>query len=94
MPTRTANLGQSNGSYSMYETTTWSNKPATQLLAAMATDADHYFENPSSSELANVFTQAALLLVKGGSHLVRCIPCPSSPAPAARSRPCRSRAST
>ena len=75
-PTRTANLGQSNGSYSMYETTTWSNKPATQLLAAMATDADHYFENPSSSELANVFTQAALLLVKGGSHLVQLYPVP------------------
>jgi hypothetical protein len=65
-----------NGTYNPDESTTWSNKQATSLLLQMATDADHYFENPPSSELASVFTQAATILVQGGSHLIQLYPRP------------------
>jgi hypothetical protein len=75
-PIRTTTMSRTNGSYNMYETTTWSNRPATQLLAAMATDAGHYFENPSSAQLRSVFTQAAIMLLQGGSHLVQLYPTP------------------
>jgi hypothetical protein len=75
-PTRTTSLTQSNSNYNMYETTTWSGRSATQVLAAMATDASHYFENPTSAELTSVFTQAAAMLLKGGPHLVQLYPAP------------------
>jgi hypothetical protein len=42
----------------------------------MATDANHYFENPSSTELKSVFAQAATTLMKGGAHLVQLYPIP------------------
>ena len=75
-PTYTSNVSQSNGSYNMYETSTWSNKPATTLLATMATDSQHYFENPPTSQLAAAFTQAATILAKGGAHLIQLYPVP------------------
>jgi len=75
-PTYTSNLSQSNGSYNKYETSTWSNQPATALLSQMATDSAHYFENPPTSQLAGVFAQAATMLAKGGAHLINLYPQP------------------
>ena len=75
-PTRTTNLSASNTTYNVFESTTWSGKPATLLLKAMATDANHYFDNPPSSQLASVFTQAATSLVHGGAHLIQLYPAP------------------
>lgn len=73
---RTTNSTLNNAYSSIYETSTWSNQPATALLAAMATDSSHYFENPSTSQLAGVFAQAATLLAKGGAHLISLYPPP------------------
>ena len=42
----------------------------------MATDANHYFDNPPSSQLAAVFTQAAQLLSHSGLHLIQPYPAP------------------
>jgi hypothetical protein len=75
-PTYTSNLSQSNGNYNTYETSTWSNQPATALLSQMATDSAHYFENPPTSQLAGVFAQAATMLAKGGAHLINLYPQP------------------
>jgi hypothetical protein len=75
-PTRTTVSSASNGSNNMYENPTWSNVSATTLLAAMATDSAHYFENPSTSALAGVFAQAATMLAKGGAHLIQLYPTP------------------
>ena len=65
-----------NISYNMSESATWSNALATTMLKTMATDALHYKENPSSSDLAAVFTQAAIQLVQGGAHLIQICPAP------------------
>jgi len=74
----------------MYESTdatgfNWSGVAATMLLSKMATDAQHYFDNPPSSQLAAVFTQAATLLSHSGLHLIQPYPAPivQSLAPAA-----------
>jgi hypothetical protein len=75
-PTRTTRMSDGNSSYNMYETSTWSGKSATLMLEAVATDSDHYFENPSSDELAGVFAQAATELVKGKSRLIQLYPAP------------------
>jgi hypothetical protein len=80
-PTYTSNSSQSNSSYNKYETSTWSGKSATLLLAAMASPdttpgSKHYFENPPTSQLAAAFTQAATLLAKGGAHLIQLYPTP------------------
>ncbi len=80
-PTYTSSSSQSNSSYNMYETSTWSGKSATLLLAAMASPdtlpgQKHYFENPPTSELSAAFTQAATTLAKGGAHLIQLYPLP------------------
>ena len=75
-PTYTTNSSDSNGDHNKYEAPTWSNQPATALLAAMATDSAHYFENPPTSQLAGVFAQAATMLAKGGAHLINLYPQP------------------
>jgi hypothetical protein len=75
-PTRTSTLTDSNNNDSIYESPAWSNQPATTLLSQMATDSNHYFENPPTSQLAAVFTQAATILAKGGAHLIQLYPPP------------------
>lgn len=80
-PTYTSNRSQSNGSYNMYETSTWSNQPATTLLSTMASPdtqpgSQHYWENPPTSQLAAAFTQAATILAHGGAHLIQLYPAP------------------
>jgi hypothetical protein len=75
-PTRTTNSADSNNNNNMYESSTWSNQPATALLSQMATDSSHYFDNPATSELAGVFAQAATMLAKGGAHLISLYPQP------------------
>jgi hypothetical protein len=89
-PTFTNNTNASDVTYNMYEGTdatgfNWSGVPATTLLSKMATDAQHYFNNPPSSQLAAVFTQAAELLSHSGLHLIQPYPAPivQSLAPAA-----------
>ena len=42
--------------------TTWYNKDAVELLSAMATDADHYYYEPRSSDLDPVFEAIGLQL--------------------------------
>jgi hypothetical protein len=54
----------------------WSNVQAGTMLQDMATDAQHYFDNPPSSQLASVFTQAAVLLSHSGLHLIQPYPAP------------------
>ena len=73
-PTR--GTGTSISSQNANESTTWSNALATDFLKAVATDADHYYENPSSAQLKAVFTDAATKLSKGGSHLMQLCPSP------------------
>jgi hypothetical protein len=75
-PTKATSVTQGNGDYNIFESSTWSHKHATDLLAAMATDSAHYFENPSSDQLEQVFTQAATQLVGGGAHLIQLYPAP------------------
>jgi hypothetical protein len=75
-PTKATRVTDGNGDYNVFESTTWSHKHATDLLAAMATDSAHYFENPSSAQLTQVFTQAATQLVGGGAHLIQLYPAP------------------
>jgi hypothetical protein len=75
-PIRTTDVTASNMTYNRDESTTWSGALTTNALRSMATDAAHYFENPSSSELATVFTQAATMLSKGGAHLIQLYPAP------------------
>jgi hypothetical protein len=82
-PTFTNNPDDSNDSRNMYEGTdttslkiNWSGKAATTLLLDMATDAQHFFNNPPSSQLAAVFTQAANLLSHSGLHLIQPYPAP------------------
>lgn len=75
-PTRTTSWSTSNSTNNMWESTTWSNASATTMLQTVATDANHYFENPSSTELKSVFAQAATTLMKGGAHLVQLYPIP------------------
>jgi hypothetical protein len=75
-PKYTTTMSNSNGTYNMFESTTWSGRKTTDLLKAMATDPSHYFENPSSSQLAAVFTQAAVQLVTGKPRLVELYPAP------------------
>jgi hypothetical protein len=75
-PTKTSTLSDGNDSHNMSESATWSNALATTFLQAMATDSAHYYENPSSSQLSAVFTQAAITLVHGGAHLVQLYPPP------------------
>jgi hypothetical protein len=75
-PTRVTGMTISNTLNSMYESAYWNNRRTTELLAAMATDASHYFENPPSSQLASVFTIAAVTLIGGGPHLIDLYPAP------------------
>jgi hypothetical protein len=77
-PSYSSNLSQNNGNYNPYESSTWSYQQATKLLEAMASEpkATHYYENPSSSDLAKAFTQAAEELAHGGSHLIQLYPAP------------------
>jgi hypothetical protein len=75
-PIRTSSLSASTQTYNRNESTTWSGVSATTLLRTMATDSQHYFENPSSSQLAAVFAQAATMLSKGGAHLIQLYPAP------------------
>jgi hypothetical protein len=44
---------------------TWYRKQATELLAAMATDAAHYYQEPKTSDLDPIFEEIGILL--GGS---------------------------
>lgn len=48
----------------------WNNKPAQQLLAAMATDAAHFYNQPKSADLDPVF-QAIASQLASGSKLVQ-----------------------
>lgn len=73
-PTRSSNSGISDNNAN--ESATWSNRPATEFLRAVATDPSHYYENPSATELKEVFTDAATRLAKPGSHLVDICPLP------------------
>jgi hypothetical protein len=75
-PKSTTSMSAANGTYNYWESSTWSGKPATKMLEAVATDSAHYFENPSSDELAGVFAQAATELVKGSSRLIQLYPAP------------------
>ena len=50
--------------------TTWYGKPATELLAAMATDAAHYYEEPKTSDLDPIFEEIGILL-GGSTRLIR-----------------------
>jgi hypothetical protein len=80
-PIFTNNKNADDGTYNMYEGTdatgfNWSGVAATTLLSRMATDAQHYFNNPPSSQLAAVFTQAAQLLSHSGLHLIQPYPAP------------------
>ncbi len=75
-PRATSSMSAANGTYNYWESSTWSGKPATQMLEAVATDSAHYFENPTSAELAGVFAQAATELVKGSSRLIQLYPAP------------------
>jgi Flp pilus assembly protein TadG len=47
----------------------WYNRPATQLIAAMATDADHSFIEPRTSDLEPIFELIGIQL-GGGSKLI------------------------
>ena len=80
-PIFTNNTNADNSTYNMYEGTdatgfNWSGVSATTLLGKMATDANHFFNNPPSSQLAAVFTQAAQLLSHSGLHLIQPYPAP------------------
>ncbi len=57
-----------NGTYNYLESAIWSGVSATTLLSQMATDSSHFFDNPPSSQLAAVFTQAA----RSCSHTAAC----------------------
>ena len=72
-PVKTSNMSANNGTNNVYESPTWSGANATTLLSTMATDASHYYENPTSSQLEHDFTEAAQKLSKGGSHIIQ--PC-------------------
>jgi Flp pilus assembly protein TadG len=48
----------------------WNNKPAAQLLAAMATDASHFYNQPKTQDLDPVF-QAIGMQLASGSKLVQ-----------------------
>jgi hypothetical protein len=67
-----------NGTNNPWESSTWSEKPAKNLLMAMATQPNepYFFDNPSSSDLAKAFTRAAEELAHGGSHLIQLYPAP------------------
>jgi hypothetical protein len=80
-PTFTNNTNADDGNFNMYEGKdasgfNWSGVAATTLLSKMATDANHFFNNPPSSQLAAVFTQAAQLLSHSGLHLIQPYPAP------------------
>jgi len=89
-PTFTTDTTRNDSDYNMYEGKdatgfNWSGVAATTLLGKMATDSAHFFNNPPSSQLAAVFTQAAQLLSHSGLHLIQPYPAPivQSLAPAA-----------
>jgi len=80
-PTYTSNRTDGTITYNTYEGTdgrgvNWSGQQATTLLSTMATDASHYYENPTSAQLKAIFTDAATKLAKGGAHLVQLCPAP------------------
>jgi len=80
-PIFTTNTNNDDGTYNMYEGTdatgfNWSGVSATTLLGKMATDSAHFFNNPPTSQLAAVFTQAAVLLSHSGLHLIQPYPAP------------------
>jgi Flp pilus assembly protein TadG len=51
------------GEYCECDNGTWKNKPARDLLKAMATDQYHYFEEPKGSSLTSVFQQIGVKMV-------------------------------
>ncbi len=53
-----------------YSTSEWHNQPINDLLEAMATDADHFYDAPAGEDLEPVFYAIGGALTAGGSRLV------------------------
>ena len=74
--TQTQKMQTADSNANMFESSTWNNALASDMLRSMATDAAHFFDNPSSSDLAVDFRKAATDLVKGHSRLIQLYPIP------------------
>ena len=69
------------GNRNANETTAWSGKPVSTLLASMASpdltpDEQHWFDAPDSATLIDAFRQAAVTITKTGPYLIQLYPTP------------------